>query len=196
MAPLPTIGNCVRCDLDWGIVSGVRSHSTFHVITDTTDIEQLGLDLGSAFDDATGNAWKFLYTGYQTEEILLTPLDGDSAGITVPLGVVLGGVGSGGIVPAVAAALSFRTLTRGPKGRGRIYMGPCGEGDIADGKVSVSIRDEVVEAWQDFDSNLAASSSAGSLGVASYTHAVVDGVTSISMRLPCATMRRRQDQLV
>lgn len=196
MAPLPTIGNCVRCDLDWGLVGGVRSHSTFHVITNTTDIEQLGQDIGSAFDDATNNAWKFLYTGYSTTEILLTPLDGDSAGITVPLGVSLAGAGGGGLLPAVAACVSFRTITRGPKGRGRIYLGPCGEADVGDGLVSTSIRLDTVDAWVEFNENLAATSSAASLGVASYTHATVDGVTSISMRPAAATMRRRQDQLV
>lgn len=195
MAPLPTIGNVVRCDLQWRAVAGVPSHSTFHILTSSTDLEQIALDIGSAFDDGD-QCWDFHYTmSASINDILLTPLDGVTAGQQLPLGTTLNGQGAGGVLPAAAAVLSFRTNQRGPRGRGRIYIGPLGENDVEDGLVSSTIRNGTVTAWQDFNTSLAASSTAGSLCVASYTHATASGVTSIGMRLPMGTVRHRQDQL-
>jgi len=196
MAPLPVIGNVVRCDLQWGASAGVAPHNTFHIVTNSDDLEEIGLAIGQAFEDASGNCWSALHTSFTAITIDLTPLDGTTARQNVNLGTTLQGDGSGGMTPAVATVLSLRTHQRGPRGRGRLYLGPMSESDFDNGLVGSGVRSTTSSSWPDFNDNLAASSINGSLVVASYIHAEAGAVTSFSVRPQCGTMRRRQDQLV
>lgn len=196
MAPLPTITNVVRVDFPWNTGAGVAPHNTIHLITGEDDLDQIGADLGAAFDAATNNPWAFLYSGYSLDNVLLTPLNGTSAGQVVELGTTIEGSGSGGLIPASAAVLSFRTTQRGPRGRGRIYLGPIGEASQADGIVASNTRTETIAAWNEVKASLAASTSLADLAVASYVHSEAGVVTSISMRTQAGTLRRRQNQLV
>lgn len=75
-------------------------------------------------------------------------------------------------------------------------MGPLSEGVVDNGIVESSVRADFIAGWQDFEDELTGSSIAASLGVASYVHSEVNGVTNISMRPQSGTQRRRQDQLV
>jgi len=100
------------------------------------------------------------------------------------------------MIPNAAAVLSLRTPQRGARGRGRQYIGPVSEAALTDGKIVESYRGAMVGAWQDAGVSLAGSPITASFGVASYAHAEVNGVTSISMRVPGGTQRRRQNQLV
>lgn len=192
MAPLPVIANVVRCDLNWNSPVGPSPHSTFHIATNSDDLPQIGLDIGSAFDDADGNCWASLYSGIVATQILLTPLDGVTAGQNVLLGTTLEGDATGGTLTNTAAVLSFRTLQRGPRGRGRIFIGPTGESEVDDSVIATGIRSSNTTAWNSFNDELAGSSSAASLVVASYVHAQAGAVTSISMRASVGTMHRRQ----
>lgn len=196
MAPLPTIGNCIRVDLQWNTHAGVAPHNTFHIITASSDLEEIGEALGSAFDDGGDGVWGALSSSYTLNHCLLTDLSNDEAAVDVPLGTVIQGGGGGDILPAVAAVLSFRTIERGPKGRGRLYLGPITEAAQSNGLLDVDDVTAWRAAWVAVNDSLADSSINASLGVASYTHEEVTGVTSISMRQQVGTQRRRQNQLV
>ena len=195
MAPLPTIPNVVRCDFGWNSLQGVSPHNTFHIATASTDLEQIAEDIGTACDSAGSAMWGALSDGYVLNEVLLTPLDGSTAGQIHPLGTVIEGVSTGGVLPAVSVVLSMRTLQRGPRGRGRVYLGPISEGLVDNGLISLIDAQATAAAWTAFDSALAGTASAGSLVVASYVHAEAGGVVAISCRRQVGTQRRRQDQL-
>lgn len=193
MAPLPTIPNAVRVGLNWSASAGVKPYNVFHVITDTDDMAQLATDLGTAFN--TNQDGMFLAVGenFSFATVTLTPLDGATAGVEYPLGHVITGGGSGAIIPSSAALVSLRSITRGPRGRGRLYLGPVSEGEVDNGKVNNN--GAMTTAWQAFDEDLAATSSLASLGIASYKHAEISGASSIFVENALATQRRRQDQL-
>jgi len=193
MAPLPTIPNVVRLDFDWPSVSGVKPHNTLHVLTNSTDLEQIALDVGTAYSATADSPWTPMYSGYTISTIDVTPLDGSTARQTHPLGTSMGGAGTGGLLPAVAALVHFSTNRRGPRGRGRQYIGPVGEAGVSDGLMLSPTL--VTDAWNEFNDNLAETDSLMSLCVASYTHSDVHGVTGIVCKTPVATQRRRQRQL-
>lgn len=196
MPPLPTIGNCVRVTLNWSDVQGVTPRNVLHLITASVDGEEIGAALDEVFTEYP-DAFQTISTSALLQSYSILPLDGSSATQEVQsVGTDIVGGASGETIPAAAAVISFRTNQRGPRGRGRLYLGPMGEGALANGIVVESYRNSAVSSWQAIAADLPASPIAASLGVASYVHAEVGGVSSISMRAPAGTVRRRQNQLV
>lgn len=193
MAPLPVIPNAVRVGINWTASAGVKPYNVFHVITASSDMAQLAEDIGTALDPNKGSMFRPVGENFSFTTVTLTPLDGTTAGVEYPIGTSVSGGGSGEILPAVCALVSLRTITRGPRGRGRVYLGPVAESETNNGLINNNAL--VTAGWQDFDADLAATSSAASLGVASYTHAEIGGATSIFCEHAAATQRRRQDQL-
>lgn len=196
MAPIPTIGNCVRVTLNWSTQGGVAPRNVFHLITASEDEVAIGLALDAAFTDDGADAFQALDDSYTLLSYSVMVLDGSSATQVVDATEVITGGGSGEMIPNAAAVLSMRTLQRGSRGRGRQYIGPISEAALTDGRVVGSYRLAMVAAWIDAEQTLAASPIAASFGVASYVHSEVSGVTSWSMREPAGTQRRRQNQLV
>lgn len=196
MPPLPTIGNAVRVTFNWSSSHGVTPRNVIHLITASDDATQLGSDLDDAFGANSHQCFQAMDDSYFVSSYSILFLDGTTATHDVLSdGSVVGG-GSGEQIPAAAAVLSLRTLTRGPRGRGRCYIGPVSEAALTDGIIVESYRLEMIAGWEEANDTLAASDSLASLGVVSYKHAEIDGVTSISMRQPAGTQRRRQNQLV
>jgi len=193
MAPLPTIPNCIRVGLPWSTHLGVRPYNVFHIITASGDLSQIGLDLGTAFDAGGSGMFASLCDAFSTNTVDLTDLGTDDAGVTVPLGTTIAGGTGGQMIPAACHTVSLYTLTRGPKGRGRLYIGPVSEGAVSDGIFGDSLT--MQDAWGDFMDALADTPSAASLAVASYKHVEVTGVTSLIVQNVASTQRRRQSQL-
>lgn len=195
MPPLPVIGNCVRVTLNWSDVVGVTPRNVLHLITASVDGEEIGAALDEVFQD-NPDAFQTVSTAALLQSYSILPLDGSSATQEVQaLGTDVTGGASGETLPAAAAVISFRTPQRGPRGRGRLYLGPMGEASLANGIVVESYRNSAVSSWQAIAAALPSTSITASLGVASYVHAEVNGVTSISMRPAAGTVRRRQNQL-
>lgn len=196
MAPLPVIGNCVRVALNWNSVGGVKPVNVLHLITSLSNEADIADSLTSALHDAATSPFGFMHEAFALQSTTVTLLSGSTAGQVIPVAHSVLGASTGGMVPQVAAVLSLHTLTRGPRGRGRLYIGPVGEANIDAGLLTPSPAGiaNILAAWDDVETSLAGD--AISLGVASYTHSEVNGVSSISMRPQAGTQRRRQDQLV
>jgi len=196
MAPLPVISNTVRCALNWNAVNGVTPINVLHLFTATTDEEEIGTALGEALE-LRPECFGLLMANHLLQSITVTRLDGTSAAQVIPMtGITVQGQGGGNQVPAVAAVISFHTAQRGPRGRGRLYIGPMGEADIDGGLVAAGPRTDAVTAWTGLQNDLQAGPLLADIVVASYVHAEQNVVSSFSMRPQCGTMRRRQDQLV
>lgn len=196
MAPLPTIGNCVRVAFNWNAVGGVSPVNVLHIITNSTSEEDIGAAMTESIIAGGAGVFQCVYEGYLLNSYTITLLDGHSAGQIVSVGATVGGQATGHPVPQVAGVLSLRTNQRGARGRGRLFLGPVGEGVIEGGVVSTGVRSAVVSAWNDLNDELATTDITGSLGVASYVHEDVHGVTNISMRAVSGTQRRRNNQLL
>lgn len=180
----------------WSTFGGVRPVNVFHLITSSTNETEIGEEVDLAFNAGTSQCFAGVSSQYTVDFYQITLLDGASATIIVDATHGVGGLASGAPIPQVAAVLSLRTPQRGARGRGRLYMGPLSEGVVDNGIVESSVRADFIAGWTDFEAELTGSPIAASLGVASYVHAEVNGVTSISMRPQSGTQRRRQDQLV
>nr|CRY96845.1 hypothetical protein [uncultured prokaryote] len=196
MAPLPTIGNCVRVALNFTNYGGVAPVNVFHLITDSDDEEEIANTVHDGFLDGDSNCFAGVSSQYSIATIGVTILDGSSAGQVITQPQTVGGLAGSAPIPAVAAVLSLRTSQRGSRGRGRLYLGPIGEGVFDNGIIDTSVAGPMVQGWKDLQLYLVASTLNASLGVASYTHEEVNGVTAITMRSQAGTQRRRQDQLV
>jgi len=196
MAPLPTIGNCVRFTINWSQSAGVRPVNVLHLITSSTDEEEIAGAFSDAVLAAGADVFDPVQDGYTIDSYTVTLLDGSSAAQVINEPATIGGQASGDPIPAVAAVLSLRTAQRGPRGRGRLYLGPVGEGITAGGVLTGTTTTSTVAAWTALMGELATGTPTMSLGVASYVHSEVNGVSSVSMRPQVGTMRRRQDQLV
>jgi hypothetical protein len=196
MAPLPTIPNIHRVTLNFNQVNGVSPRNVFHVDGGTHTVQEVGLQLRACFTSSGAGLFEIVPTAYQFSDISIIPLDGHSATYNQALSApVTGGAGGTQGSPATAAVLSMHTNQRGPRGRGRLYIGPCSENFIADGVMDATKRTNMVATWTNFKSALFQGTTPLVLVVASYVHSQANSVNSLSMNLICGTQRRRQDQL-
>lgn len=195
MTPLPVITDVYRVVYNWTSISGVSAVNVIHVSSDSSaepgDVLNTVLDVQSDHRDM----WNFLPQDQTLDSLVVTKLDGTSASVTGSLSGVVG-TGTASVVPAVAALLHIGTGQRGPRGRGRVYIGPTTEDLITSGHVNSTPQGTAQTAWNDFADDLdGALSHPCQLGVASYVHADFHVFSSLVLQGLTATQRRRQDQL-
>lgn len=193
MAPLPVIGNCVRIGIRWNTFQGVQPYNVFHILTASDDLAAIADAISDAAQAATDDMWGPMNSGQVANSVDITPLDGTTAMQTLPLSNSLQGMNTGQTIPAVCCTVSLKTPQRGSQGRGRLYLGPVTEAAVENGLILGF--DDVQAAWINFNDELAATPINASLCVASYVHAEAYGVTSIVVKEPASTQRRRQRQV-
>lgn len=197
MPPLPTIADVYRVTIPWSLNDGVAPRNVIH-IHQASGSESL---VAAAFWDgyqaaiSTSNPWAPLSSVFECNALDILKLDGTSATQTISLPGTIGGSGSGQIIPASAAVMSFHTSQRGARGRGRQYVGPTTESNSTNGLLDSGVATEFVDAWGFFQSGLVGSATPATLVVASYVHADAHEVISFRADSVLGTQRRRQDQL-
>jgi hypothetical protein len=193
--PLPVIADVWRVTFNWTRAFGVQPRNVIHVNRTS---------LGASTEEEVGTAILAAYPAnlhapIRVEHVLASltvlALDGSSAGVDVPGTGQTGGEGSGDVIPNMCAIVSMRTAQRGPRGRGRQYVGPIVETVQNDGSLDGTIRANMLTAWEDFQSNLEAGDPPLSLCIASYKHADFHSVTNITVDPIVGTQRRRLAQL-
>lgn len=189
MSPLPVIEGVYRVTINLTAQGALSPVNVFHIAgTPGTDAEaQAALSLAWQSNMLSPVPDVFEPTTYT-----IIPLDGttpSSDHVINPDAHPLCNAGDDDWSPETAAVLKFKSNFRGPSGRGRIFIGPLGEGSMADGKwVGEGVAD-VLEAWENF--NDALNTEAFTMCVASYTNEVAHVITNISANLELATQRRR-----
>jgi len=195
MAPIPTIPNVYRIQVEWDSTVAVTPVNVFHVRALSGTASAIGTAVATALSAHTPQMWDPLYTGIIAHSILVTPLDGTTAGFDVPLGTPIDGGGSGGLLPQVCAVVSLKSTQRGSRGRGRMYVGPVGETQVTDGNLAGTSQSNMLTAWGAFVNSLNSGTPSIQLVIASYKHADAHDVTNIRVDTVCGTQRRRQNQL-
>lgn len=193
--PLPVIANVFRVAIAWDRNAGVAPVNVFHVRAVSASLAGDVLNTVLEVEAAHHDMWECLKSGTTNDSVTVTPLDGSSAGA---VGKITGtrGAGGGDTIPAAAFVISIRTGQRGPRGRGRLYIGPCVEDDQSNGVCATSTRDTMQTAWNDFATDLNdALTTPVHFGVASYVHSDFHESVSIVCDSIVGTQRRRQDQL-
>jgi hypothetical protein len=132
----------------------------------------------------------FRLLGFQT-----IALDGSSAGSfsSVP---DTGGEQASPPVHQAAAVIKMTTGFRGPRHRGRVFLGPLAQAACVGGFLDNTMHTALQTAWTSFRSNLNSGVIPLDMGVASYKHGDwnplnVDPIIESLL----ATQRRRQEQL-
>jgi len=95
------------------------------------------------------------------------------------------------VIGNMAGVMSFRTTQRGSRGRGRIYMGPIGEGNNENNFLSTTVQAGMVTQWSNFHTAMRAHTPVIDPVVASYVHADAHSITSIRADAKIGTQRRR-----
>lgn len=192
--PAIVIPHVTQVVLKWRRYQGVKPVNVLHFVTHGAgwgDPAELATNLGTVMTDAMFGP---MSTSHAFFTIGVTPLDGVTAEreFTVP-----GRSGSGGanIDPAVAAVVSLRTSTRGPRGRGRVYIGPVADNEWSQGSLVAGLANTTTAAWDTFRTALPAQSGAFDLVVASKKHLTWNIPFSSVCEAVVATQRRRQTQL-
>jgi hypothetical protein len=189
---LPVIENCFRVTWNFSGFSGVTPRIVNHYLAPGfTDAQ-----VGQRIDDSMENGlFEPMPAGFAPTSIDVLALDGTSPtrnhaleNETTPC------EGSGQTIPAAAFLMALQTNQRGPRGRGRMFVGPIGEATQAEGIAETTPLANLEGAWAGFLANLGAPEPMY-LAVASYTHAVAEPVTGIRFERVLATQRRRQNQL-
>lgn len=190
MAPLPVIAGVVRCTLNWESNAHPSTHNVLHFLDPVGSATHVAQEIADGF---TNDALLDLSSVYILNSVDILPLDGTTAS---QRGAVSGGpVGfsSGDTIQSACALIDLYTAQRGPRGRGRVFLGPIGESAQANGFVTspAAVSDgwnATIAAW--------AGSDAGQLVVASYVHADAHEVVTASCRSVYGSQRRRLNPLL
>jgi len=195
MPPLPVIADTYRVTLDWSGASSVGAKNVFHVYAPGGDVAGVGGAIDGAFDDgnAAGNLWQCVTSTAFFSSYEVLPLDGSTGTqIFAPTNAQQGQV-SGDYIPQSAGVISFKTAIRGPRGRGRMYLGPVGESVQDNGQMHSTTAASLLAAWAAFIASLDTASCP--LTIASYVHRDQHVVTSHRVDQYMGTQRRRQDRI-
>jgi len=190
--PLPIIDNVWRVAIPFTGTLGINPVNIFHVVCATDDATAVGGhidDAKAAMVSAGFNPWRLMTSSYSTEFIELIKLDGTSPTQLYHMTNQFVGQSGGEIVPEAAGVVGFHTGQRGPRGRGRMFIGPARESMIADGLVDGSWVSDALGGFNAFVLSLAESDCA--MTVASYAHRDHHEVTSVHPSPKVATQRRR-----
>lgn len=192
MAPLPVIADTYRVTLNWSNYNGVTPRNVFHVRAASSSEPEVAVTIGPLFGDSMFQA---MSSGQVLTSITVIALDGISASYEYPLPTEVGGGASGDTIPASAAIVKLGTDTRGPRGRGRVFLGPVCESAQSSGFLNDDPQSTMQTAWMAFVTAMADATPAMSLVVASYVHADENLVTALRVEGLVGTQRRRQEQL-
>lgn len=196
MPPLPTITDVFRIKLNWNATAGVTPVNVFHVRVPSATASQVATTISGSLLSASGrNPFEVLSNGYICTTMQITPLDGHSAGTDHGFTTALVGSGSGELINAGAAVVSFKTTQRGSRGRGRMFIGPITEDKQGGGVINNTAQGHMALGWGDFINNIQTQSVPGTMVIASYVHQDAHDVTTVRVDNLLGTVRGRQDQL-
>jgi hypothetical protein len=187
---LPVIADVYRCTVHWANVAGgqpVEALNVLHFRTTEHDEEEISTILAANLAAHADEALRCLSVSFALRSIDVLPLDGSTATQTFSMDGT-NGQGGSDYIPQGAVVVSLHTGIRGPKGRGRIYVGPCGEAEQNKGDLSGNAA-TTAAGWNAIKTALDGLELF--LVVASYVHGVANGVSSISCDTRLRTQRRR-----
>lgn len=194
MAHLPVIANVYRVTILWGGANNVTPRNVLHVqdVAGTSNEAQVGDAVGAA---TATHQFQAVSNLYHFAQVSVIKLDGSSASVIRSFGAT-GGEDTGDPIPQLACIIKLHTGLRGQANRGRLYLGPIGEGAQAGGVIGTTQLTNMTTAWASFWANLASGTPALKLGVASYKHAVFHELDiAPAPELLAGTQRRRMQQI-
>jgi hypothetical protein len=187
--PLPVITDVFRVTLNWSSTDLPTTHNVLHFYCPGGDVTQLDTALQA---NRTQAMFPMICSNYGMLNYDVIKLDGTSPTFVIPFTDPIFGPNAGACVPAVAGVISFKTLLRGPSGRGRSYLGPVAETVMQDGTGQWDVP-TMKTAWETFAGTLNGLTPPIIHVVASYLNADQRQVVVYEPKLKLGTQRRRQE---
>lgn len=191
MAPLPTITNLFRVEFIWNGTPITPVNVLHFESVASADVRAIALKLGSTYPGAGGKPFQILHGNYSCSSVLITPLDGHTAGTVQPLGVTINGATSGDMILNDACCVSFQTAQRGPRGRGRTFIGPIAESSQGNGVISSAEATAVLNGWTTWHSAMRATPTPLSPSIASYVHSDYNPIVGVRVNSKVSSQIRR-----
>lgn len=190
MPPLPVITGITRCTLNWESDEHPNTHNVLHFRGQVSGPNTTAQAIADGFVDG---ALLHLSSVYILNSVDFIALDGTSPQVTGTVTDGPVGNSTGDTIQSACSLIDLYTGQRGPRGRGRVFLGPIGESAQSGGHVN--LPEDVSEAWV---ATIAAwsASDAGDLVVASYVHADANDVTNAKCRSVYGSQRRRLNPLL
>lgn len=189
--PLPVLPDTYQCRLLWANGAIVKLASNDLYVYDLTP-PHTEAEVYSALDAAVlANQWALVSSGSSVEEVVVTKLDGASAGVTFETGSPDKWTGQGDtqFQPQCCQVVTLRTGLAGRSHRGRVYLPWINNDASAAGVLNATDVALAQAAWTTF---------VGALNTASFPLVVVSkkltasfDVTAVKARANATTQRRR-----
>lgn len=186
--PLPVIANVYRVTLNWNRVGAIRPVNVLNFVS-TGSATHVGSVISGAF---TSGMFDCMRTDAILNNLSILPLDGVSGTITYSGFSVTGNAGTGDFEPSTCAVVSLKTGLRGPKHRGRVFIGPVAQSKDING--TLADAGTIQTSWNTFATAIAAATPTVNLGVASYKFASFQDVATITCDSVVGVQRRRNNQ--
>jgi hypothetical protein len=194
--PLPVIADTYRVSIDWETHASVRPVNVFHVRASGATVSDVADSIDASFNPAVnGNPFEAMHSGQQAFSFTVLPLDGASPGFIHSWTNTPAGGGSGEIIPQGAVVVSFHTGQRGPRGRGRMFVGPCRESVVADGVVDNTVQSDTAISFNAWFADMLTQTPVITPVIASYRHRDKHDIDSLRVDRIMGTQRRRSNQL-
>lgn len=195
--PLPVIADIFRVEFNFLSQMGAPGVQNVLNVRCTTSGDPA--DVADVVDGAMAglseDPWDCLSEDYVATTILVTPLDGSTAGLVHPLANTPQGGGTGDKIMQGAGLISLRTTQRGSRGRGRLYIGPITEEKQDSGIIGLATQTAMTTGWGEVFAAMLLATPRVEPGVASYLHADWHELQSLSVDRIIATQRRRLDAI-
>lgn len=193
MPHLPVIPDCFRVSFIWSPISGAHPVNVMHFSSATGDKDSLAAALDSSWKNGMVGV---VSSGTSIIRYDILPLDGISAttSYTPDPANTEGEDGQAGGAPIMSLALcvAFRTDERGPRKRGRIYLGPVTESFVTGPAFNDVDFGAIETQWTAFNAALVGTGDAWLHGVASYkSGGVFTGISSYRADTYPAMQQRR-----
>lgn len=189
--PLPVIANVFRVTFNHDAGASGQSHNVVHFSAPGQDEAGLGGAINTALGSLAADSHLFwpLPSAWKMTNVDILALDGTSPTVNVIVSNDQQGGSSGSPVYQAAGVVSLRSVQRGPRGRGRVFIGPAAEDAMAAGVITPAGVTVWQAAWDDFRDAMATASMP--LVVASYEHADSHEVEGTRCNTYVGTQRRR-----
>lgn len=182
---LPIIANTYRVTINGAASNGIAPVNVFHV----RSTAGTGAAVAALLDGLdTVELWYPVPDDFQPATITVIKLDGAESSITIPTDWIHAN-GSGDYVPEACAVVSLYTGLRGPANRGRMFIGPCEESAIANGKLLSTPRSNMQTAVNDWVTGMGESDV--QLVVASYKDEIAHDCLSQTVKTDLGMQKRR-----
>lgn len=196
MADLPVIEDVYQVRWDWLNSSGPDPVNVMNYRWTGSGTESIA-DLTAAMNSNLDNdMFLDMANTVSLAAATITPLDGVTAGQVVTITPTRLGSESTNLVPEAAVIVAMQTPLRGPAGRGRIFLGPLGEGQVSNGVILATNLALMQTAWNDYIVNMEADGWAlvvvhnGDLSDPPNA-SVANAVTSVKLRAYVGIQKRR-----